>query len=100
MLEENIIINLSMAKCNWCGREYTRGVHNWYCSEKCYQEYLASKQKSKQPSYSGQESTGQGGGGCLSIYWKDYQVDNNNLYSDFCSGSYLCRINIILKILS
>ena len=25
---------------------------------------------------------------------------NNNLYSDFCSGSYLCRINIILKILS
>ena len=53
-----------MAKCNWCGREYTRGVHNWYCSEKCYQEYLASKQKSKQPSYSGQESTGQGGGGC------------------------------------
>ena len=34
------------------------------------------------------------------VYWKDYQVDNNNLYSDFCSGSYLCRINIILKILS
>ena len=70
MLEENIIINLSMAKCNWCGREYTRGVHNWYCSEKCYQEYLASKQKSKQPSYSGQESTGQGGGGYLSFIGK------------------------------
>ena len=88
-----------MAKCNWCGREYTRGVHNWYCSEKCYQEYLASKQKASNLHIQGRNQRDKAVV-AAKVYWKDYQVDNNNLYSDFCSGSYLCRINIILKILS
>lgn len=58
-----------MGKCKWCGREFTFGTafDSSFCSEKCYQEYLASKQKNKQSSYSGQESMG---GGCLSFIGK------------------------------
>ena len=62
-----------MGKCKWCGREFTFGTasNSAFCSEKCYQEYLASKKKtSKQSSYSGQESMRQGGGGCLSFIGK------------------------------
>ena len=61
-----------MGKCKWCGREFTFGTASStaFCSEKCYQEYLASKQKNKQSSYSGQESMRQGGGGCLSFIGK------------------------------
>ena len=61
-----------MGKCQWCGREFTFGTssNSMFCSEKCYQEYLASKQKSKQPAYSRQASAGQGGGGCLSFIGK------------------------------
>lgn len=61
-----------MGKCKWCGREFTFGTasNSAFCSEKCYQEYLASKKKNKQSSYSGQESMRQGGGGCLSFIGK------------------------------
>ena len=33
-----------MAKCEWCGRKFDSGFWNTdrFCSEKCYQEYLAS----------------------------------------------------------
>ena len=59
-----------MAKCDWCGREIENFGHGGFCSEKCRHEYLASKQKRKQSSYSGHGSTGQGGGGCLSFIGK------------------------------
>ena len=33
-----------MGKCKWCGREFTFGTASnaSFCSEKCYQEYLAN----------------------------------------------------------
>lgn len=55
-------------ECKWCGRELPsvqNGAHVGFCSEKCRQEYLASKQKSKQSS-----SSEQGGGGCFSFIGK------------------------------
>lgn len=60
-------------KCSWCGRIYGNEFTNTtggFCSEKCRQEYKASKKQSRQPSYSRQESGGHGGGGFLSFIGK------------------------------
>lgn len=61
-----------MATCKWCGRKFdvSASCYTQFCSEKCRQEYRASKQKKKQSSDSEQESIGQGGGGCLSFIGK------------------------------